>query len=72
MEQFLTKRNELWTFFGQFVLSAFVIAVIAILLLARIISAEAGLPILDGIGGFAIGKTATTARSILRRQERQG
>jgi len=64
-EQFLTKRNELGTIFGQYVLSAFVIVVVAILLLAQVITAEAGLPILTAVAGFAIGKASTGARSLL-------
>jgi hypothetical protein len=54
--EWYTRRNEFWTSYGQFMLSAFVIAAITILLLTRTISAEAGLPILAGVGGFAIGK----------------
>jgi hypothetical protein len=50
------RRNEFWTSYGQFMLSGFVIAAITILLLTRTISAEAGLPVLAGVGGFAIGK----------------
>lgn len=71
LEDYLTRRNEFWTLFGQFVLTAFVIICITILLLTKIISPEAGLPILSGIGGFAIGKGIQTGRSALfrRRQE---
>jgi hypothetical protein len=60
--EWYTHRNEFWTSYGQFMLSGFVIAVITILLLTRTISAEAGLPILAGVGGFAIGK-GTSGRS---------
>lgn len=45
-----------WSVYGQMLLSAFVIISITILLISGVISAEAGLPILAGVGGFAIGK----------------
>jgi hypothetical protein len=64
-EQFFTKRNELRTLLGQFVLSSLVIVVVAILLLAQVITAEASLPILSAIAGFAIGKGTTSTRTIL-------
>jgi hypothetical protein len=60
IEEWFTRRNEFWTSYGQFMLSGFVIAAITILLLTKTISAEAGLPILAGVGGFAIGKTTAT------------
>jgi len=60
--EWYTRRNEFWTSYGQFMLSGFVIAAITILLLTRTISAEAGLPVLAGVGGFAIGK-GTSGRS---------
>lgn len=56
---FRERRNEFWTAYGQVVLSVFLIAVLAILLLTGTISAEAGLPILSGITGFAIAKSAS-------------
>jgi hypothetical protein len=42
-----------------------VIVVVAILLLAQVITAEAGLSILSAIAGFAIGKATTSTRTIL-------
>lgn len=56
---FRERRNEFWTTYGQVVLSVFLIAVLAILLLSGTISAEAGLPILSGITGFAIAKSVS-------------
>ncbi len=44
-------------------LSAFVISIVTILLLTRIISVKAGLPILAGIGGFAIGRGVLLPRA---------
>ena len=67
--ELLNKRNDFWTAYGQFVLATFVIACVTILLLAGIIDADAGLPILSGIGAFAIGKGAS-GPSTVTRQER--
>lgn len=53
------KRNEFWTTYGQIVISIFIVCIIALLLLTKVISAEAGLPILSAISGFAIAKTST-------------
>lgn len=63
VEEYLNRRNEFWTLYGQFLLSAFVIVCITILLLTKTISAEAGLPILSGVGGFAIGKGSASGRT---------
>jgi hypothetical protein len=63
VEEYLNRRNEFWTLYGQFILSAFVIVCITILLLTKTISAEAGLPILSRVGGFAIGKGSTSGRT---------
>lgn len=62
LEEWTAKQNDVWTSYGQFILSAFVIAVVTIMLLTKAISPEAGLPILAGVGGFAIGKS-TSSRS---------
>ena len=56
------RRNEFWTMSGQILLSVLVIAVLTVLLLTGSISAEAGLPILSGVSGFAIAKTTGAAR----------
>ncbi|VVB85174.1 Uncharacterised protein [uncultured archaeon] len=63
MDEFLNRRNEFWMLYGQFILSLFVIVCVTILLLTGVISAEAGLPILSGIGGFAIGKGISGGRT---------
>jgi len=54
---FLDKRNELFFGFGQIIIIAFIITVITILLLLKIISPEAGLPVLTAVSGFALAKT---------------
>jgi hypothetical protein len=71
LDEYLSRRNEFWTLYGQFVLSAFVILCVTILLLTRVISAEAGLPILSGVGGFAIGKGIATGRSTTYRRPQE-
>ena len=63
MDELLNRRNEFWMLYGQFILSLFVIVCVTILLLTGVISAEAGLPILSGIGGFAIGKGISGGRT---------
>jgi len=71
-DRLLLKKDEYWTLLGQFILSTIVVGAITILLLVGAITAEAGLPILAGIGGFALGKGATSGRSIiLGRQQGQ-
>jgi hypothetical protein len=62
VEEHLARRNEFWTSYGQFVLSLIVMVFISILLLAKVISPEAGLPILSGVGGFAISKGVASAK----------
>ncbi len=51
------RRNEYWTTYGQIILSIFIVALLTVLLLTKTINADAGLPILSGISGFAIAKT---------------
>jgi len=61
--EFLQRRNEFLTTYGQLLLAALVVVVLTILLLTKTISAEAGLPILSGITGFAIGKGVNASRN---------
>lgn len=60
---FLQRRNEFWTTYVQVLVAALIIVVLAILLLTKTISPEAGLPILSAVSGFAIAKSVSTARS---------
>jgi hypothetical protein len=53
---FSEKRNDFWTAYGQIIICVFIVCIIALLLLTKVISAEAGLPILSAISGFAIAK----------------
>lgn len=50
------RRNEFWSLYGQIVLAIFIMVILAILLITKTISAEAGLPILSAVSGFAIAK----------------
>jgi uncharacterized membrane protein len=68
----LERRNEFWTSYGQIVVAALIIIVLTILLLTKTISAEAGLPILSAISGFAIAKGVTTGRSSSGGPDNQG
>ncbi|GAB6008767.1 hypothetical protein [Dysgonomonas reticulitermitis] len=56
---FSEKRNDFWTTYGQIIICVFIVCIIALLLLTKVISAEAGLPILSAISGFAIAKGST-------------
>jgi hypothetical protein len=52
----LQKIGEIWAIYGQIVLAILIVFTIALLLLTKTISAEAGLPILSAISSFAIAK----------------
>ncbi len=56
--EYLQKRNDFWTSYGQIILALFIVIVLAILMLTKTISGEAGLPLLSAISGFAIAKGA--------------
>lgn len=60
--EYLQRRNEFWSIYGQILLAIVIIVVLAVLLLAKVISAEAGLPILSAVSGFAIAKGVSTSR----------
>jgi uncharacterized membrane protein YhaH (DUF805 family) len=69
--EYLERRNEFWATYGQVIIAILIIVIISILLLTKVISAEAGLPILSGISGFAIAKGVSGAKSINMPQDRQ-
>jgi hypothetical protein len=58
-EQIVKKRNDFFQIYCQTILAIFVVFIIALLLLTKTISAEAGLPIITGIVAFVIGKSNT-------------
>jgi hypothetical protein len=68
----LQRRNEFWTTYGQVVIATLIIVVLSILLLTKTISAEAGLPILSGVSGFAIAKGVAMGRGPTQGPGRQG
>jgi len=61
--EYLQRRNEFWTGYGQVAIATLIIVLLSVLLLTKSISAEAGLPILSGISGFAIAKGVSVSRS---------
>jgi ABC-type glycerol-3-phosphate transport system permease component len=69
--EYLQRRNEFWTAYGQVLLAVLIVIVLAILLITKTISAEAGLPILSGISGFAIAKGVSAAKSNTTPQPRR-
>jgi len=59
----MTRREVFWSLLVQSAISVIVIVFVVILLLLKIVSAEAGLPILAAFGGAAIGRTIESGRS---------
>jgi hypothetical protein len=70
--ELLERRNEFWTSYGQLIIAALIIIVLTILLLTKTITAEAGLPILSAISGFAIAKGVTSGRTGSNGSDNQG
>ncbi|MCK5226254.1 MAG: hypothetical protein KAQ89_06010 [Planctomycetes bacterium] len=66
---FLERRNEFWTTYGQTLIAALIIITLTLLLLTKTISAEAGLPILSGISGFAIAKGVSPSKTTIESPE---
>jgi hypothetical protein len=62
--EYLQRRNEFWTSYGQIIIAVLIALVLTILLLTKTITAEAGLPILSGISGFAIAKGVSSSNSV--------
>ena len=60
---FRERRNDFWLSYGQILIALIIAVLLTVLLLTKTISAEAGLPILSAISGFAIAKSTTTSRS---------
>jgi hypothetical protein len=69
--EYLQRRNEFWITYGQVVIAALIIVILSILLLTKTISAEAGLPILSGVSGFAIAKGVAAGRTVSAPPEHQ-
>jgi hypothetical protein len=60
---FRERRNDFWLAYGQIVIALIIAVLLTVLLLTKTISAEAGLPILSAISGFAIAKGTTATRN---------
>lgn len=58
-KDYLQRRNEFWSTYVQVVAAVFIVIVLALLLISKTISAEAGLPILSAVAGFVISKSVT-------------
>ncbi len=67
VDEVATRRYEFLTFYGQFVLTALVVALITLLLVAGAVTAEAGLPVLATILGIVFGKAVLTRRALPER-----
>ena len=61
--EYLQRMNDFWAIYVQVLTAVLLIVLLSILLLTRTISAEAGLPILSAISGFAIAKGSSAARA---------
>lgn len=57
------RKNEFWTLYGQVILAVLIVVLLSVLLLTKTTSAEAGLPILSAISGFAIAKGVNVTKS---------
>jgi hypothetical protein len=62
----MAKREIFWTLLVQSAVSLVVVVFIAILLLLKIVSAEAGLPVLATLGGAAISQGVSSGRAASR------
>lgn len=56
LSEVLAGRAHFWTTYGQYLVSTLVVALVAILILANVIRAEAGLPIISAVLGVAVGR----------------
>jgi len=57
-QSYLRERNDFWDKYGQMLVAVILITVLTVLLLTITISPESGLPILSGVGGYAIAKSS--------------
>ena len=60
---FLERRNEFWIGYGQIVVIVVVVTVLAVLLILGKVSSEAALPVIAGLGSFALGKGIQSAKN---------
>ncbi len=62
--EFLQRLNDFWGAYLQVLVALVLIILLTLLLLTKTITAEAGLPILSAISGFAIAKGVSGTRNI--------
>src|ERR1700726_2741277 len=62
----LAKKEAFWSLLIQSAVSVVVVVFVVILLLLKIVTAEAGLPILAAFGGAAISRGVSSARAGVR------
>jgi hypothetical protein len=67
VDEVATRRFEFLTFYGQFALTALVVALVSLMLVAGAVTAEAGLPVLATILGLILGKTVLSRRALPER-----
>lgn len=71
-QNYLEKRNDFWEHYGQVAIAVLIVVVLAVLLLTKVISQEAGLPILSAVAGFAIAKSSGSSSNSRRPEPPQG
>lgn len=69
---FLQRRNEFWATYLQVVVAVLIVVILALLLITKTITAEAGLPILSAVAGFAISKSAASNSTTSGENNRDG
>lgn len=62
--EFQERRNEFWQGLIQCAIIISIITLLAVLMLEDKVSSEAALPIITGLGSFAVGKTVKTVKTI--------
>ena len=66
---FTRSMSEFWSTYAQVLIATILITLLTILLLTKTISAEAGLPILSAISGFAIARGVSGSRNLPTEKE---
>jgi|GEM_PF-6081411 len=66
----IRQLSESLVSYGQILVTILIVIILAILMLSQVITAEAGLPILSGISGFAIAKGMPALVSTHDKEER--
>jgi hypothetical protein len=61
--EFLERRNEFWFGLCQIIIIVVMVTVLAVLLILEKISPEAAMPVIAGLGSFALGKGIMGAKN---------